>query len=613
MKPKNGSVGKDKSETMMNLLDSTDSDVEWLSLPPIKGKKPKKKKPMKVINNNDNSCSMWCFLKGFLIFCVIAAICLLSIVVTWMSGEMSDLREKLKSVESRSETSVQDLNTFTVQLSEVNKTIHGIKNGKNSLNEVIKNISSINEKISLLSHKVEKLSAGLAAAPEIRQIPEKLQTVSKTVVDLGSEVTGMKDQVESFTQFMKTANTKLDGMTDKMNEIDMSSKTSDESNLSPDLANLIQSLPVQMGNLNASLLTQMSLLQSTLTEHEGRFVMLENTTTSLAKNLASLSHASTPAITSTGPADLRAQVAELVKDMLKKNTSNVDHDVNIDQNTMNQLLGNMDNLTTTVQGLKENYQKLLTSGTSTAGSGTENTEVGQLLSTFKDEQNHKLQFMNMSIVGLRHDLNHYAGIITQHSNQLVNVTHQISEIHRFIMVSPVFSPTSAANESKTTEGKEGTGVTKPGSSTVRPVTKTPGGNVKGSTTVEAPGVDKVTPQEEGTGSTTEPPAEGSMGGTKTPSPVDMSTANPDIVHVSRIHNMTELALNFGRWDLGGNGKVRYGDLPGYLGPEMPPVEQLQKFDANHDNVYSLQELAAAFGFNFDDLPADSPFRDQPPR
>ena len=45
--------------------------------------------------------------------------------------------------------------------------------------------------------------------------------VFQTVVDLGSEVTGMKDQVESFTQFMKTANTKLDGMTDKMNEIDM--------------------------------------------------------------------------------------------------------------------------------------------------------------------------------------------------------------------------------------------------------------------------------------------------------------------------------------------------------------------------------------------------------
>ena len=44
--------------------------------------------------------------------------------------------------------------------------------------------------------------------------------------------------------------------------------------------------------------------------------MLENTTTSLAKNLASVSHASISAITSTGPADLRTQVAELVKDMV---------------------------------------------------------------------------------------------------------------------------------------------------------------------------------------------------------------------------------------------------------------------------------------------------------
>ena len=45
MKPKsNGAIAKDKADTMMNLLDSTDSDadVEWLNLPPIKGKKPKK-------------------------------------------------------------------------------------------------------------------------------------------------------------------------------------------------------------------------------------------------------------------------------------------------------------------------------------------------------------------------------------------------------------------------------------------------------------------------------------------------------------------------------------------------------------------------------------------
>ena len=43
---------------------------------------------------------------------------------------------------------------------------------------------------------------------------------------------------------------------------------------------------------------------------------------------------------------------------LKKNTSRTGSDVSIDQTTMNQLLGNMENLTTTVQELKENYQKV---------------------------------------------------------------------------------------------------------------------------------------------------------------------------------------------------------------------------------------------------------------
>ena len=51
------------------------------------------------------------------------------------------------TVESRSESSVQDLNTFRMKLSDVNKTIHSIQSGKNSLNEVIKNISSINNQV----------------------------------------------------------------------------------------------------------------------------------------------------------------------------------------------------------------------------------------------------------------------------------------------------------------------------------------------------------------------------------------------------------------------------------------------------------------------------------
>ena len=56
---------------------------------------------MKTMNNDKiYTCTLWCFLKGFLVFSVIVAICLISIVITWMSGEISDLRGRLKAGKS---------------------------------------------------------------------------------------------------------------------------------------------------------------------------------------------------------------------------------------------------------------------------------------------------------------------------------------------------------------------------------------------------------------------------------------------------------------------------------------------------------------------------------
>ena len=52
----------------------------------------------------------------------------------------------------------------------------------------------------------------------------------------------------------------------------------------------------------------------------------------------------------------------------------------------------------------------------------------------------------------------------------------------------------------------------------------------------------------------------------------------------------------------GNRKVLYDSLPGYLGESnMPPEEVLEKFDTNGDGMYSLRDLANAFGFNFGTL------------
>ena len=64
-------------------------------------------------------------------------------------------------------------------------------------------------------------------------------------------------------------------------------------------------------------------------------------------------------------------------------------------------------------------------------------------------------------------------------------------------------------------------------------------------------------------------------------------------------SVSDLELNFRRWDIMGNRKVLYGILPGYLGESnMPSEEVLEEYDTNGDGLYSLRELANAFGFNF---------------
>lgn len=647
MKPTNGIVTKDNQETMMKLLDSTDSDVEWLNLPPLKGKKPKKKKTMKPMLHNDNSsgCTMWCFLKVFLAVAVITALCLLSIVITWMSGEITDLRDRLKSVESRSQSSVQDLNSFMVKLSDVNKTIHSIQNGKNSLNDVIKNISSINSQISELSKNVSKLSEGLKAAPEIRNIPDKLLTVSKTVVDLGSEVSVMKGQVDSFTQFVKTADTKLEELSNKVTN-GTSSRPTDRADLTPDLAHLIQNIPGQLHSLNISLMTQMSLLQSELTEHEQRLGILEGTPSTTSRNMSTISHPNMPAVSASSTVDLKTQVEATLQDLMKNASSSLGI-VSLDKTTMLELLANMDNLTQTVQELKEDYGKLLETKTSSVGGDTSNNgELEQLLKSYDQVFNLKITTMNTSLTNLQHDFAHYVTIIGRHSNQLVDLTHQINEIGRFLRPSLV-NKTTAPNAKTTTPVKAETpdifklpvtAGSEAGNKTSKSPTvstQAPPGTSQGAAAIETvtkktkplaeslgPGGEAkstLVPLKKEDGTTKAPPVERRPAGeTKTtvePLEVETKTEGPEtttkhpLMMIPRIKNITQLELNFRRWDIMGNRKVLYDSLPGYLGESnMPSEEELEKFDTNGDGMYSLRDLANAFGFNFEDLPADNPFR-----
>ncbi|KAK3607527.1 hypothetical protein CHS0354_025780 [Potamilus streckersoni] len=353
MKPKNGTTG----DAMMNLLGDTSSgsEVEWLNLPPIKGKKPRKKSS-KRISSVEKGCSMCTFLKILLMLVLVVAVCILCVASFWLSMQLRNLRDDLKRMDVRGESSTEEISQVSNQLQELAKDVLRLKSGEQSLEQVFKNLTSFSQQLSQLSNTVDKLGEGLKAAPELKQIPDKLQTVSTSVAALGSDLTGMKESIISHDKSLKDVTSQLSQLTesvDKLGKLDNQPTghidTGSDNNqhpdgqgslMSPEQADLISKLhllPDQFIQLNNTVLGKLADVQLILKDDQVRLNSLENKTVILKNNLSSV-FADHNNLTgsqfdmvrkSSFPADPISQIVSVLKQMemiLKQNdSSSADH------------------------------------------------------------------------------------------------------------------------------------------------------------------------------------------------------------------------------------------------------------------------------------------------
>ncbi|XP_061191843.1 uncharacterized protein LOC133200114 isoform X2 [Saccostrea echinata] len=75
------------------------------------------------------------------------------------------------------------------------------------------------------------------------------------------------------------------------------------------------------------------------------------------------------------------------------------------------------------------------------------------------------------------------------------------------------------------------------------------------------------------------------------------------IDMTLVKTYDDLDLGVRRWDKNGDGLVDADDLKDYM-PDPPLPQQLEKFDFNHDGLYSIDELAVALGFQ--PWPKDQP-------
>ena len=75
--------------------------------------------------------------------------------------------------------------------------------------------------------------------------------------------------------------------------------------------------------------------------------------------------------------------------------------------------------------------------------------------------------------------------------------------------------------------------------------------------------------------------------------------NLNIIHRLNVSLISDVRLEFYKWDRDGDEYVTYDDILGFYGPNMPSRQALAQFDWDEDHKYSVSEMQAAFGFQPD--------------
>ncbi|XP_060553380.1 EF-hand calcium-binding domain-containing protein 14-like isoform X2 [Ruditapes philippinarum] len=517
------------------------------------------------------------------IFLLLVACMLVCAGLTWMHVEMKKdlelLRIRLQEVEGRGIAGTDDVEKLFKQMAYVNKTLD---QHSKSLGKVTSDISTINRTVLQVSGRAEKLSEGLKAAPELKQLPEKLQTVSQTVATMGSDVKNMKDTVDTVSPFMKTTTEELQSLKQQFDAIkDQVSDTAaghDRESLKPDLANMIQVLTNQLQTVNSTVSTQMSVLMKSNSQHEERLLKLEEVSVMLIKNLSSLSaehtsinneHTSINSDHSSMNGEHSQMVDDYTSDKFKSSVTDILQSLLTGDEHLpsaGNIEGIMVNVSTVLATLKDMEDKYEHISEKTGADIGDNEYVSmEMFKTLGDGFEAKVEVLNSSFVSLKADVTTMSQLLTKQSNTVTNLTHQVEATKLFLTT--LMQKIEGPGESKTPTVTEA----------LNPVTKS-------STT--KPDIPVTSTDAEIKSSTKGPSTTTKQGGQL-----------PGKIHVSFITSPEDLELNFRRWDRSGSGQVNLADLDGFLGPETPKEEDLKEFDEDKNGLYSLQEFAKAFGIS----------------
>jgi predicted nucleic acid-binding Zn-ribbon protein len=179
---------KISTQNYTNILysDSDSDSIPDLKLPPVKGKKLKRRKGGLSGKQNNSLCNMCVVLKLISAVVVFLALTVLTSTCFWTVRQIIELQEQVAAYENPDKV-VAEILKLQKQLAEVNTSVMDVKAG---LSQTTITLTDFQTKLEKLEEDNKKLQQSTSASNEL---PSKVQLLVENLSVMGKDITQMKN------------------------------------------------------------------------------------------------------------------------------------------------------------------------------------------------------------------------------------------------------------------------------------------------------------------------------------------------------------------------------------------------------------------------------------
>ncbi|XP_059163098.1 uncharacterized protein LOC131946386 isoform X3 [Physella acuta] len=200
-----------------NLLYSdSDSDrIPDLKLPPIKGKKQRRK--IGNTKRDSDAGGVWSVLKVVMVSINFITIVILAGLTFWSLYRISDLQHQISLMQVSNTATPDTISKLETRVEKLDKTLADIRAG--SLEELLKNTTDLKAKIDALEKANKEILASVSSSKQYMDLPIKFKDLTDTVAKIGSDTSHQSLSVEALDKRVAQLEAKSSNPTNPVNSV----------------------------------------------------------------------------------------------------------------------------------------------------------------------------------------------------------------------------------------------------------------------------------------------------------------------------------------------------------------------------------------------------------